>query len=774
MNLSNRTALAGIFSTVFVLATVATGQIKPPPKISYLQPLGGKRGTTFNMTIGGSAMQEEANVTNVIVSCEKFVTVKVVDVPKDEFANCEVTIADDAPLGTHALRVVSPRGSSNRFFFTIGTLDEIDETEPNNAYPEAQTISTLPTIINGSLAEAADTDFFKFPAEEGQTMAFSVRAWRLGSPLDADLVLWDANGRQIRWATDFYRADPYFQYKFKESGNYFLQVRDYNYRGDAAFVYRLKMGALPHVTALMPMGGQRGTETEVNAIGANVVDAKKKITPDANSDEDIKWVSFSTPMGESNRAPFVVGNLPESIETEPNDKLDDATRMPFPGVANGRIDKPGDEDYFVVTPEKGQTMRLEIYSRRITRPYDYTQVFTSGLDSLLTVFNSKGEQVGENDDAVNKDSRLDFSFPADGDYYLRVKDLAGHSGEAFVYRLSIAPPSTGFELWSAPDAINIGQEGDSAIVTVHASRENFSEEITVSVEGLPDGMAVPPIVIPKGQDSNIFSITTPADANLSTYKLQMVGKATIKDKAETHKVEPREMVGGDPKRTRPAVFQLLTITQPRPFVLSTESTEFVAVRDGPPVPIKVFVKRQEKAIKVIDLSLQRLPGNVTPKNGKIEKGKNEATLTIEAKENAPIIEQAFFINGVMKFGTESLTLTTPCVRLRIEPTPFTLALAYDEAEPLLQGGTWVLTVTAKRFGGFDGPIELTVDDLPEHVTAEDVQIEKGKTEGILTLSATADAAVGDTKIKVTGTADFNDEKTFTPEAISLTVAAPPK
>ncbi len=68
----------------------------------------------------------------------------------------------------------------------------------------------------------------------------------------------------------------------------------------------------------------------------------------------------------------------------------------------------------------------------------------SALDSLLTLYNSDGRILATNDDArvgpngeLSSDSLIEYTIPAEGDYFLALVDAQDLAGPAHVYRLRI-------------------------------------------------------------------------------------------------------------------------------------------------------------------------------------------------------------------------------------------------------------------------------------------------------------------------------------------------
>ena len=55
-----------------------------------------------------------------------------------------------------------------------------------------------------------------------------------------------------------------------KAGTYALGIRDRDYRGDNAMTYRLHIGDIPVITAVFPLGLQRGTERLIQLEGVNL------------------------------------------------------------------------------------------------------------------------------------------------------------------------------------------------------------------------------------------------------------------------------------------------------------------------------------------------------------------------------------------------------------------------------------------------------------------------------------------------------------------------
>jgi hypothetical protein len=153
--------------------------------------------------------------------------------------------------------------------------------------------------------------------------------------------------------------------------------------------------------------------------------------------------------------PFLLSNLAEFREKEPNNRLEKAQPLPGAtkggdapdksqkgsrpgshGVANGILQSAGDVDGFAVYVKAGSTLVADMAAN--TR-------LNSPVDSVLQVVSPDGFVVAENHDGVGIDPRLAFTPTKTGTYLVRVFGFPSkpnssitYSGAAtYVYRLTI-------------------------------------------------------------------------------------------------------------------------------------------------------------------------------------------------------------------------------------------------------------------------------------------------------------------------------------------------
>src|SRR5262249_52780491 len=114
--------------------------------------------------------------------------------------------------------------------------------------------------------------------------------------------------------------------------------------------------------------------------------------------------------GVSNPRTFVVGDLNEVAEKEPNNDTEQAQRVELNTTINGSISSGTDVDYYVVHAKKGQ--RVVVICRASS--------IDSRLQPAIEIYDKADRQLAANRNYQNDDAVTDFVAPEDGDYHVRV------------------------------------------------------------------------------------------------------------------------------------------------------------------------------------------------------------------------------------------------------------------------------------------------------------------------------------------------------------------
>jgi hypothetical protein len=114
-------------------------------------------------------------------------------------------------------------------------------------------------------------------------------------------------------------------------------------------------------------------------------------------------------------------------EHEPNGGFRNAQKVAVPCVIRAAIDPKRDVDVFEAELSTNQTIHVEIEAQRAG----------SILDSILTIYDSRGHIIATNDDSKERDSSADFIPTTAGPYCFAVQDAHDRGGETHPYLLRI-------------------------------------------------------------------------------------------------------------------------------------------------------------------------------------------------------------------------------------------------------------------------------------------------------------------------------------------------
>ena len=198
------------------------------------------------------------------------------DYPQDYAA--QVQIAADAATGGRSWRTWNAQGMTTGLRFVVGSLPEVVEQET-----DGQPIPTkvnLPVTINGRVFSPRKMST-SGPSTLPQVRQ-SLAAWRpllLACSAIRSFPGWKGRskphpqGRVVSATVNSLRADPELRFTAADAGTYQVRIWDSKFSGLQHYVYRLTVTAGPWIDSIFPLGGKRGTESEVErafgVVGVN-------------------------------------------------------------------------------------------------------------------------------------------------------------------------------------------------------------------------------------------------------------------------------------------------------------------------------------------------------------------------------------------------------------------------------------------------------------------------------------------------------------------------
>ena len=672
--------LAFALVALLVNASLALAQF-PTPQLHSLFPNGARQGTTVEATVTGSDL---ANATGLYFT-HPGLTAETAGANK-----FKINVAADVPVGRYDVRVVCPLGVSSCRSFIVGDRAEFIEKEPNNTLDKAQRVEQLPVTINGQVLGGVDLDFFTFPAKKGQRIIINAWAWRYDSRLDATLMLFDPQGKEIAYGGDYYGKDALIDFTAEQDGEYAVKIWDFIFASGSDLFYRLEIGSLPHLDAIVPAAVVPGQPTTLTIYGRNLpggqpapaalsvlgkplemITQEVTITGDAlqalsmHSGEAVRppqalldGQEFRLRGSDGASNPLFLGyaHNPVVIEQEPNNTPEQAQRLQVPSEVSGMFAPVGDLDYFVFTAKKNERVVVEVIGER-----------QSGLtDPNLTGFDVKLKRMTTNDDAgrnigqlrfttTTRDARWELTAPADGDYTVQVRDLYHQQrGDArFTYRLSVRQPQPDFRLVAVPTAevqpdTPVVRRGGKYWLDVLANRDDFFDEpIVVMAKNLPPGVTCQPVVIGRGKTSAPLVFECAADAPLAHAELQIVGSAKLEERTLERVARGGSLVWSTvntPGIARMSDSILLAVRDNAPFSILAKPAAKEVIAGGT-LKIAIELTRAKDWNEDVQLVGFELPQNATLPQQTIKKGSTSGAVELTLPANTKPGPYTFTINA---------------------------------------------------------------------------------------------------------------------------------
>jgi hypothetical protein len=465
--------------------------------------------------------------------------------------------------------------------------------------------------------------------------------------------------------------------------------------------------------------------------------------------------------GVSNPRRFVVGDLNEVAEKEPNNDVEQAQKIEIGTTVSGTISAGTDVDYYSFPGKKGQRVLITCLAATID----------SRLDPELKILGPKGSEVGYYRPAPQQDGLVDVTIGEDGDYLIRLSKFTYTVANAeYFYRLSVA-------LAPHIDAVfpPMIEPGKAAQITLYG-------------RNLPGGKADPNALIgDRMLEKLTVTVTAPNDPG-SIDQLKYSGLITPHMGA---------LDGFEYRLTGPTGVSnpvLLTFAR-APVVIENDDNDTPEKAQAIPVPCEVagrvdkprdrdwYVFDAKKgAVLMIDVMSHRLGAstnmyfllrNLATKQDIVRQSDNPETHSFrffsQSRDPAPY---RFVVPADGKYHLLVANATgdnyadpTHTYRLSItheKPDFHLFVMPADETRPdacrLGKGGSNYHTVYAQRHDGFKGDILLTMEGLPPGVTCPPQVLGGGMKLTQLVISAADNAAEFTGAVKVVGTSIVNGQK----------------
>lgn len=472
-------------------------------------------------------------------------------------------LAADATAGRQDIRTVTSLGLSNPFSFDVSDLPSVDESEPNSAIDQADRIG-VPAAINGRINSARDYDAFKFSASKDQRIIFEVQAFRFGSPLDALLILTDHAGKTLLRNDDAVGSDARMEYTFKEAGDYVIILEDLLNRGGPDFGYRLTAGipqpdfsvAVLQDAPRVRQGGRIPIRCEVSRMNgfnepvritceelpAGIHAEPLVLSPESGSGFLVLNASADAPQG----------SFPLKVRAAAGDRKKEASALAGDKAVEAAFVTVLEAAPFSITPatlmssiEQSQAGMIEVL---VERRADFSgeikitpEGFSVGRDPITKSFEFQALtlKAGETRGKLSLKAKTDSEVAIRHLILRGEAEVNGHTVAGYSPLIPVGTVQIPYVLSTSlkklivtalpPDSSSAASE---AVFTVKAERRlDFSGEIDLKIDGLPEGIKVSELKIPaEGTEATVKLVAGEGAPVGKEVPLTITGAGTHRDR----------------------------------------------------------------------------------------------------------------------------------------------------------------------------------------------------------------------------------------------------
>lgn len=714
------------------------------PKLDLIQPRGGQRGTDATVEFLGDSLEDAEEIA--CATPEIKITSLKVESKNKVIGN--IHIEPNCPLGEALFRIRTKSGLTYARTFWIGQFPSVEEKEPNTQLDQAQELA-LGSTIQGVI-ENEDVDYYKFTAKKGERISAELEGIRLGMiNMDPYLAILDSKRFELASCDDsaLLLQDPFACAIAPEDGTYYLEVRDSSYVGNKNYRYRVHLGSFPRPSMVYPAGGKAGAETEVTYVGDTSGPLKEKVAVPNTPGEKLKLFAQLNGLSAPSPNYFRISTLDNVLEAEPNNTLAEAAAQPTPPALpiafNGIIEKPGDQDLFKFTAKKDQKFDFLVHARSLRSP----------LDAVLEILNKDGGAMAGNDDnGPNPDSKQpNWTCPADGEYYVKVRDHLARGGPDFIYRVEASPAQPEINAYvTRQDRADtqlrtsmLVARGNSIATPVTVDRANIGGEVIFEAPDLPAGVKLSQVPVAGNLNQQLLCFTAAPDAPLGMSLTHLVPKTTDPKNPFTGKwLQKIEWVQGDnntPYYITPLDHVPVCVVEELPFTLEIVKPTVPAVQSGN-MDLKVVAKRKEGFTKPITVRMLwnpngiSSPGNVTiPENG------TECIYTLNVGGGVEARTFSLAVTGDTDAGQGPIAVSSPLCEVTVAPPYLTMKIEMGAVE---QGKQTELICKLENPKPFQGKAKVTLYGLPAKASTVEKEIAAGEAELRFPVTTAADTPAG--------------------------------
>ena len=708
-------------------------------ELSLVNPRGGQRGTEMEVHFHGERLEEICEA----LFYEPGLSLSGIEVKDGKHAIAKLSIAADAALGEHSLRLRSPGGITELRSFWVGQFPSVDEKEPNATFGEAQRVELNQTVAG--IAGSEDDDYYVCSLKRGQRLSVEVEAMRLGRVMfDAYVAILDPKKFELAACDDtpLLRNDAFASIIAPEDGDYRILVHEAAYEGNENCQYRLHIGTFPRPTAIFPTGGKPGETIEFTFIGDPSGPFKQSITlPNTASD---RFPVFPQQDGLSAPSPHWIIVSPLDAVNEAGTHPNPATAIPLspiPSAVHGIIDADAKQDMYRFTAKKGQNLLFRVIARSHRSP----------LDSVLSLHQLDDKQLAANDDQGAPDSIISWTCPADGDYCLKIRDQLDRTGADFTYRIEITEKSPALAA-SLPVVERVNSQkwktfpvarGNRYAAVINLTRENVACDAVFEAGSLPAGVTLHSPPIPRSITTFPIVFEAASDApvagGLYPFSLRATGDTPPLTGPLIDTIHHVDVNNEGAYHSAPFDRIATVVITEAPFKIDIEPPTVPLVKNGT-ASLKVRATRSAGYAETIIIRfLWNPPGISGPVTIDLPGDQSEILYELNASGDATVADWQVCVLAEANTPQGPVLVSSALTPLKVSEPYISMTLDLAATE---QGKSTAMLAKIENLHPFEGSASVELLGLPHGATCPPQSFTKDITELTFPITVAADAAVG--------------------------------
>lgn len=534
-----------------------------------------------------------------------------------------VTVAADSQQGLCDVRALGRYGISNprRILLTSKAIEQATSEHGNAATP----MEIRAECILNDRCQPQKRNYYHVALAAGDQFHCVAYSKQIDSKAVLNMVLLDANRRELARSRSIGDWPAEIRYAVKEPQEVFIVVHDFLYQGGDEFSFLfeasiVKTDAPPPLLELnqllRPSNAHFG-ETQAAAGELN---------------KGVQEVPFSL-MSSFGTEPFQCDFIAKaqqllSIRVQSSE----AGELTDPSVVVYRLDADGNAGY-VTHQDDAPSLGGPAIRLRRNDPWLQWNVPEDATYRIAVIDNQSGQR------------------PHDaGQFALSVSELHPN------FRLlAYHPFPTNAPASSRPFGTQLLKGGTEPIQILAIREDGFNEAIEITVEGLPDSVTCPNMIMPAGTNDATMILRCSDDAIAWHGELKIVGRAKIADQTVEVLAEP-VTVSNAATTTKNAVQhrsteQLLAAVNAAdiaPILVELGDGLVIEVAQGAKATIPIKATRRDGGMAECTLRPQQLPPKSTLAETKIPADQTDVTAELNVAADAPLGEFTFWMQNETK------------------------------------------------------------------------------------------------------------------------------